>query len=130
MRKVAMSLPRLVRRIAEMVAEKSWEPTASRQRYISDAGRTIHHPSARTAVFAPMTRRGTMVAGATKLAAARPTTSWRWEMGREASCCGSRFSSRGKMITGSVTHPAKKSRAPQPARLARASGLRSREASR
>jgi hypothetical protein len=60
------------------------------------------------------TSRGTTVAGATRLAAARPAINWFLPMGSTASCWGSRFSSRGKMMTGKVTQAAKNRRAAHP----------------
>ena len=74
----------------------------------------IHHASVRILALAARKMRGMKTDGATKLATARPVTICREEIGRTASCCGSRFSSSGKMITGRVTQMRKAKRAAQP----------------
>ena len=123
-RNVAMSRPRRVRRIAEIVAENSWPPVASSARKTSDAGRIIHHPPETTAALDVNSRTGTIVDAATKLAAARPATIWFGRIGRTASCWGSRFSSRGKMMTGRVTQTKKVNSAAHPMYSVNAAGLR------
>ena len=73
--------------------------------------------------FAIRRTTGTIVAGATNEAAVSPLTICVPFMGNTANCWGSRFSSRGKMITGSVIHARKKKRADHPRYCSSAAGL-------
>ncbi len=79
-----------------------------------EAGNTIHQPDRNEYALADSKVNGTNVAGATRLAAARPAINRLRSIGRPASCWGSRFSSSGKTITGRATHAEKKMRATQP----------------
>src|SRR5690606_21224175 len=90
-----------------------WEPTTRITTNRTPAGMAASR-LAGSAVIVVVTRATTtMIGGEKRAAAARPVTRRGREMGKVVSWSGSRFSSMGKMTTGSATQAMKTTSAAQ-----------------